>query len=67
MNQRVEQLVPQGAYRPAVRHGDLIFTPGMTPRRGDRCGVATGRRAGGDHDRGKRGAVVSIRIAPGRR
>ena len=25
--------VPQGKYRPAVRHGDLIFTAGMTPRK----------------------------------
>ena len=25
--------IPQGNYRPAVRHGDLIFTAGMTPRR----------------------------------
>lgn len=24
--------VPQGRYRPAVRHGDLIHTSGMTPR-----------------------------------
>jgi enamine deaminase RidA (YjgF/YER057c/UK114 family) len=26
-------LAPQGLYVPAVRHGDLIFTAGMTPRR----------------------------------
>ena len=25
--------IPQGLYRPAVRHGSLIFTAGMTPRR----------------------------------
>ena len=24
--------IPQGKYKPAVRHGDLIFTAGMTPR-----------------------------------
>lgn len=24
--------VPQGKYRPAVRHGDVIYTAGMTPR-----------------------------------
>lgn len=24
--------IPQGLYRPAVRHGTLIFTAGMTPR-----------------------------------
>ena len=28
------QPVPQGNYSPASRHGDLIFTAGMTPRRG---------------------------------
>ncbi|MFM0045685.1 RidA family protein [Paraburkholderia sediminicola] len=25
--------VPQGEYKSAIRHGDLIFTAGMTPRR----------------------------------
>lgn len=25
--------IPQGKYKPAVRHGDLIFTAGMTPRK----------------------------------
>lgn len=25
--------IPQGKYKPAVRHGNLIFTAGMTPRR----------------------------------
>jgi enamine deaminase RidA (YjgF/YER057c/UK114 family) len=34
MNQPLEQPVPQGNYRPAVRHGDVIYTSGMTPRRG---------------------------------
>ena len=24
--------IPQGKYKPAVRHGGLIFTAGMTPR-----------------------------------
>lgn len=28
------QPVPQGDYMPAQRHGDLIHTSGMTPRRG---------------------------------
>jgi len=30
----VAQPVPQGKYLPAVRHADLIYTSGMTPRRG---------------------------------
>ena len=34
MNQSTTQPVPQGDYRPAARHGDLIFSSGMTPRRG---------------------------------
>ena len=25
--------IPQGKYKPAVRHGGLIFTAGMTPRK----------------------------------
>ena len=33
MSNEYEQPVPQGKYLPAVRHGDLIFTSGMTPRR----------------------------------
>jgi enamine deaminase RidA (YjgF/YER057c/UK114 family) len=32
MSQSIEQPVPQGKYLPAVRHGDLIYTSGMTPR-----------------------------------
>lgn len=33
MNKTIEQPIPQGKYLPAVRHGDLIFTSGMTPRK----------------------------------
>ena len=25
--------IPQGNYKPAIRHGDLVFTAGMTPRK----------------------------------
>ena len=32
MNQMIEQPVAQGNYRPAVRHSDIIYTSGMTPR-----------------------------------
>ncbi len=32
MNKMTEQPVPQGKYLPAVRHADLIYTSGMTPR-----------------------------------
>jgi enamine deaminase RidA (YjgF/YER057c/UK114 family) len=33
MNKLIEQPIPQGKYLPAVRHADLIFTSGMTPRK----------------------------------
>ena len=33
MNKIEEQPIPQGKYLPAVRHGDLIYTSGMTPRK----------------------------------
>ena len=29
----MEQPIPQGKYLPAVRHADLIYTSGMTPRK----------------------------------
>lgn len=32
MNKILEQPIPQGNYLPAIRHGDLIYTSGMTPR-----------------------------------
>ena len=32
MNQLTAQPIPQGKYLPAVRHNDLIYTSGMTPR-----------------------------------
>lgn len=33
MNKIIEQPIPQGKYLPAVRHSDLIYTSGMTPRK----------------------------------
>lgn len=33
MSKIIEQPIPQGKYLPAVRHADLIYTSGMTPRR----------------------------------
>ncbi len=29
----IEQPIPQGKYLPAIRHSDLIYTSGMTPRK----------------------------------
>ncbi|KPM33096.1 Endoribonuclease L-PSP [Croceitalea dokdonensis DOKDO 023] len=28
------KVIPQGNYKPAVRHGTIIYTAGMTPRKG---------------------------------
>ena len=36
MSQNIEQPIPQGKYLPAVRHADLIYTSGMTPRKAGR-------------------------------
>jgi enamine deaminase RidA (YjgF/YER057c/UK114 family) len=33
MSKITEQPIPQGSYLPAVRHLDLIYTSGMTPRK----------------------------------
>ena len=33
MSTQLEQPVPQGKYLPAVRHADLVYTSGMTPRK----------------------------------
>lgn len=33
MSKTIDQPLPQGKYLPAVRHADLIYTSGMTPRK----------------------------------
>jgi enamine deaminase RidA (YjgF/YER057c/UK114 family) len=33
MNKIIEEPIPQGKYLSAVRHADLIYTSGMTPRK----------------------------------
>lgn len=33
MNQNTMQPIPQGQYLPAVRHNDLVYSSGMTPRK----------------------------------
>ncbi len=33
MSKNMEQPIPQGKYLPSVRHADLIYTSGMTPRK----------------------------------
>ncbi len=36
MSKVTDQPIPQGKYMPAVRHADLIYTSGMTPRKAGR-------------------------------
>ena len=57
MNQTTAQPVPQGAYRTAARHGDLIFSSGMTPRRGGVL-IYTGRMRAADPVEAHQDAVV---------
>ena len=57
MNQTTTQPVPQGAYRAAARHGDLIFSSGMTPRRGGVL-VHKGRMRAADPVESHQDAVV---------
>ena len=33
MSKNIKQPIPQGNYLPAIRHADLIYTSGMTPRK----------------------------------
>lgn len=33
MNKNIEQPIPQGKYLPAIRHNDIVYTSGMTPRK----------------------------------
>jgi enamine deaminase RidA (YjgF/YER057c/UK114 family) len=33
MSRKMKQPIPQGQYLPVVRHADLIYTSGMTPRK----------------------------------
>ena len=56
MSQLVEAPVPQGKYLPAVRHADLIYTSGMTPRRGGAL-IHAGRMRAGDPLESHRDAV----------
>jgi len=57
MNLNTLQPVPQGTYCPAVRHGDLIFSSGMTPRRGGVL-IHTGRIREADPVEAHQDAVV---------
>lgn len=56
MSQLVESPVPQGRYLPAVRHADVIYTSGMTPRRGGAL-IHAGRMRAADPLESHRDAV----------
>ena len=56
MSDRVDAPIPQGKYLPAVRHADLIYTSGMTPRRGGAL-MFSGRMRAGDPLESHRDAV----------
>lgn len=49
--------IPQGKYKPAVRHGSLICTAGMTPRK-DGVLLMTGKVKNGEPVESYRAAVV---------
>jgi enamine deaminase RidA (YjgF/YER057c/UK114 family) len=51
-----EQPIPQGTYVPAVRHADLIYTSGMTPRKAGKL-VYSGKIRAGDPVQSHRDAV----------
>lgn len=61
-----EQPIPQGKYLPAMRHGDLIFTSGMTPRQAGNL-LYTGKIKGTDpiefHKEAVRLAALNALIA----
>ena len=56
MSQNMEAPVPQGNYLPAVRHADLIYTSGMTPRKSGKL-IYAGKIRAGDPIESHRGAV----------
>jgi enamine deaminase RidA (YjgF/YER057c/UK114 family) len=47
MIRKREQPIPQGTYVPAVRHADLIYTSGMTPRKAGEL-IYSGKIRAGD-------------------
>lgn len=56
MTQNNGQPIPQGKYFPAVRHADLIYTSGMTPRKAGTL-MYTGKIRNSDPIEAYRGAV----------
>ncbi len=56
MIKNIEQPIPQGTYLPAVRHADLIYTSGMTPRKAGIL-VYSGKIRAGDPLESHRDAV----------
>lgn len=56
MSQKIEQPIPQGRYLPAVRHADLIYTSGMTPRKSGKL-IYSGKICSNDSIESHRDAV----------
>lgn len=56
MSQNIEQPIPQGKYIPAIRHEDLIYTSGMTPRKAGKL-IYSGRIRATDPIESHRDAV----------
>ncbi|MEE4314210.1 MAG: RidA family protein [Desulfofustis sp.] len=56
MIQNGDQPIPQGRYVPAVRHADLIYTSGMTPRKAGKL-LYSGKIRAGDPVESHRDAV----------
>lgn len=56
MSTGIEQPIPQGKYLPAVRHAELIFTSGMTPRKAGKL-IFSGRIRVADSIESHRDAV----------
>lgn len=56
MSQNIDQPVPQGKYLPAIRHADLIYTSGMTPRKAGKL-IYSGRIRASDPIESHRDAV----------
>ncbi len=56
MIQNGDQPIPQGRYVPAVRHADLIYTSGMTPRKAGKL-LYSGKIRTGDPVESHRDAV----------
>jgi enamine deaminase RidA (YjgF/YER057c/UK114 family) len=47
----LQTIAPRGLYRPAIRHGDMLYLSGQVSRLGD--DTITGPALASDHERGQ--------------